>query len=183
MGQAKRRKLAGTYPEASRSAIEVGKCSECQLCCFLPPITELSKPSYTACANQCASGCGIHSDPARPDVCKIFKCMHLEESMPAALLPPHPLRCKAYVHGHIQQGVVITVDPRDPFVWKKEPKLRLIMEATLARKMRLTVVDRGYQIAVRTIQEMNRLLATDIVAQLRGEGVVPMFSGGDAFGT
>jgi uncharacterized protein len=183
VGQAKRRKLAGTYPEATRSAIEIGKCSECQLCCFLPPIMELSKPSYTACANQCAAGCSIHSDPSRPDVCKIFKCMHLEEAMSAALLPPHPLRCKAYVHGHMQKGVIITVDPRDPFVWKKEPRLRLIMEATLSLNRRLTVVDRGYQIVVRSIAEINRVLSTDVVAELRNEGSAPMFPGGDAFGT
>lgn len=103
--------------------------------------------------------------------------------MPAALLPPHPLRCKAYVQSHIEKGVFITVDPRNPFVWKKEPKLRLIMEATLSRKVRLTVVDRGYLIPVRTIEEMNRLLAIDVVADLRAEGAVPLLQGGDAFGT
>jgi hypothetical protein len=175
--------LAGTYPDLTSLAIENGKCSGCQLCCFLPPITELKKPSYSACANQCAAGCGIHSDLSRPDVCRLFKCMHVEEGMPSSLAPPHPLRCHAYVHGHIEQGVIITVDPRNPFVWKGESKLRLIMEATLSRNLRLTVVDRGYQIPVRSVSEMNRMLSTDVVAELRLEGAVPSFPGGDAFGT
>jgi hypothetical protein len=184
LGQAKRRKLAGDYPDrTARAAIETGKCSGCQLCCFLPPIRELSKPSYTACANQCAAGCAIHADPARPEVCRQFKCMHVEAGMPASLLPPHPLKCGAYVHGHIEQGVVVTVDPRDPSAWKDEPRLRLIMEAALSRNMRLTVVDRGYQIPVRSREEMARLLSADLVAEMRARGEPPAFTGGDAFGT
>ena len=183
MGQAKLRKLAGAYPAGEKTAIEAGKCSGCQLCCFLPPIRELAKPAYTSCVNQCAAGCAIHADPARPEVCREFKCMHVEQSMPAALLPPHPLKCKAYVHGHIDQGVIITVDPRDPLAWKKEPKLRLIMEAALSRNLRLTVVDRGFQVAVLGTEDLNRMLSTDVVADMRQAGAVPPFPGGDAFGT
>lgn len=182
MGQAKQRKLAGTYPSGAKMAIENGKCSGCQLCCFLPPIQELQKPSYGACAHQCAAGCEIHADPSRPDICKLFKCMHVEDNMPASLLPPHPLRCHAYVHGHIDQGVIITIDPRNPFAWKGEARLRLIMEATLSRNMPLTIVDRGYQIAVRDRTEMSRILSSDVVAELREKGFLPALPGGDAFG-
>jgi hypothetical protein len=112
--------------------------------------------------------------------------MHIEERMPADLLPPHPLKCGAYVYGFMQNGkyiVVVAVDPRRPEDWKKEAKLRRIMEATLDRGIALSVVDRGYQIGVRSSADVARIMSVDVVAEMRAKGEKPGFSGGDAFGT
>ncbi len=186
MGQAKRRKLAGDYPEQTKGRIETGKCSGCTLCCVLLPIEEMSKPAYVPCHNICAIGCSIHESTALPAVCAGFKCMHIEQNMPPDLLPPHPLKCGAYVYGFMQNGkyiVVVAVDPRRPFDWKKEAKIRAIMEATLNRGIALAVVDRGYQIAVRSPADIAHVLSADAVAEMRAKGEKPGFAGGDAFGT
>lgn len=186
MGQAKRRKLAGDYPENTKHLIETGKCSGCTLCCDLLPIEEISKPAYVPCANICGTGCAVHGGPDFPAVCAGFRCMHIEPTMPADLLPPHPLRCGAYVYGFSRNGrhsVVVAVDPRRPFDWKKEAKIRTIMEATLSRNIALSVVDRGYQIAVRSPADIARILSADAVAEMRARGEKPGFPGGDAYGT
>ena len=53
-------------------------CGECQLCCQLVEIPQLSKPLWTKCTHQCVTGCAVHNTATQPDVCKQFECAWLE---------------------------------------------------------------------------------------------------------
>lgn len=51
------------------------ECGECTLCCELPYIKELNKPTYTLCS-FCDNGCTIHDN--KPKECSDFKCAYLQ---------------------------------------------------------------------------------------------------------
>jgi hypothetical protein len=53
-------------------------CGECTLCCKLPRIDELEKPSWTWCKHcVIGKGCGIYGN--HPPVCKDFRCLWLDD--------------------------------------------------------------------------------------------------------
>lgn len=52
------------------------KCGDCQLCCKLLPVAELSKPSGSRCKHQKHhKGCGVYA--TRPLECQIWQCAWL----------------------------------------------------------------------------------------------------------
>lgn len=62
-------------------------CGECTLCCKSLAVTELSKPQGVWC-QHCAigSGCTIYTD--RPESCRVFKCLWLQnETLPVDFRP------------------------------------------------------------------------------------------------
>lgn len=51
------------------------KCSECDACCYVLEVRELSKESYCDCSHRkSGGGCSIWTDPLRPDVCGQWNC-------------------------------------------------------------------------------------------------------------
>ena len=54
-------------------------CGDCQACCTVIQVTELKKPLWTRCDNQCDTGCGIYED--RPESCAGFECLWLQGSL------------------------------------------------------------------------------------------------------
>lgn len=63
-------------------------CGECDVCCRVLEVRELGKPEYTDCAHRKkGGGCGIWTDPSRPDVCGSWNCAFLYGWIPDHLRP------------------------------------------------------------------------------------------------
>lgn len=72
-------------------------CRACGLCCKVPFIPELNKPSHVMCCNRMNDGCKIYNN--RPDGCRRFECLWLKslrttKPMPAELRPD---RCGVFL--------------------------------------------------------------------------------------
>ena len=48
-------------------------CGDCQACCTVVGVQELSKPHWTRCQHQCATGCAIYEE--RPRSCRGYSCL------------------------------------------------------------------------------------------------------------
>ncbi|HEV3340925.1 MAG TPA: hypothetical protein VG125_11230 [Pirellulales bacterium] len=48
-------------------------CGDCTACCTVKGVSELGKPSQTACRHLCPTGCAIYS--ARPKGCRDYACL------------------------------------------------------------------------------------------------------------
>lgn len=107
-------------PVLQRDCLEAG----CSLCCELPTVTVLGKPSNTRCDNLADDGkCSIYHD-GRPECCKDFQCQwRQDDSFPAHLMP-------TAVGGYFV--VEATVVPRIAFFekedgnWKKTPVIEFL---------------------------------------------------------
>src|SRR5262245_56261740 len=57
----------------------VRKCGECSLCCKLPRVDDVEKPSWTWCRHcDVGKGCSIYE--SRPNICREFKCRWLTDT-------------------------------------------------------------------------------------------------------
>lgn len=96
-------------------------CGTCTLCCKVYRIDDLGKPAGKWCAH-CAigSGCTIYDD--RPQQCRAFDCMWLQdETMPPSWKPE---TSKIVFSIWPSTGFVYgQVDPGTPSAWQKEPYL------------------------------------------------------------
>jgi hypothetical protein len=65
---------------AASSAVAPGKaCGSCMMCCKLPLIKELDKPTDRWCRHAAiGKGCGIYTD--RPPVCRSFHCQWIRDA-------------------------------------------------------------------------------------------------------
>ena len=91
-------------------------CGECTMCCKLLTIRELDKPAGEWCKSaHPGKGCGIYA--TRPQVCREFECMWLQEdSMPEELRPD-----KSHVILWVNETgeiLFVTVDPLYPDAYK-----------------------------------------------------------------
>jgi len=59
--------------------MEENKCGECNLCCRIPLIVELKKPSRELCKHYC-NGCDIYED--RPKECSTYRCAFVQMKEP-----------------------------------------------------------------------------------------------------
>jgi hypothetical protein len=48
-------------------------CGDCQACCTVVGVQELSKPHWTRCRHQCTAGCAIYEE--RPRSCRGYSCL------------------------------------------------------------------------------------------------------------
>lgn len=169
MGQAKLRRESGA---------KVTPCRNCTLCCELPKIAELDKPLYHACRFKGATGCTIHGDPSRPEVCRAFECRYVQVNRPDAapqhVRVPHPSDAGAYffeVAG--TKDFLLHVDPKRPEVWKRS-SIPAYLRPYFEKGFVVTVVDRGYRFAFSVASAWDQYLGVDMVeiARQNGRGIV-----------
>jgi len=94
-------------------------CGTCIMCCKVYRIPVLNKQEGKWCAH-CAigSGCRIYED--RPEWCRSFLCLWLQD----VTMPPEwkPEISKMVLSIHPTTGFIYAqVDPGTPFAWRKEP--------------------------------------------------------------
>lgn len=103
-------------------------CGDCTLCCKLLHVKELKKPSHTDCLYQidetaCRPGCSIYNN--RPQSCKDFECLWLQEDdMPADLRPD-----KSHVVLWVNETgeiLIASVDPKYPLAYREGEMGRLL---------------------------------------------------------
>ena len=54
------------------TAMKERSCNECQACCTVMAVEQISKPLGERCPHQCDSGCAIYD--SRPEPCQEFNC-------------------------------------------------------------------------------------------------------------
>lgn len=63
------------------------ECGECTLCCELLPIPEINKPENVLCGDcVLGKGCGIYN--SRPESCRNFNCLYIEDTEMNEILRP-----------------------------------------------------------------------------------------------
>lgn len=91
------------------------ECGNCVACCRLPAIKELAKPFDTLCKFSDGKCCTIYAE--RPDVCRRFNCMWLQDRLPEQCKPTEI----GAVFGDHGEVVTVWVEPdqewRDGMIW------------------------------------------------------------------
>jgi len=98
---------------ASKDNFGVRSCGECTLCCKIPRIEDIPKPSWSYCMHcKVGVGCGIYHK-GRPEVCVDFTCNWLiDKNIPDNLRPD---KIHMYAHGGKGDAVVkIMIDDDHP---------------------------------------------------------------------
>ncbi len=93
-------------------------CGECGLCCKLLAVEALGKPAHTWCDHFAAkTGCAIYE--RRPDACRAFRCLWLDQTALGAEWKPN----RSHIVLHLAAGenqLIATVDPEHPEAWKRK---------------------------------------------------------------
>jgi hypothetical protein len=164
MGQAKRRRDAGE---------RISWCRTCTYCCVLPEIMALQKPMYRACSHLANKGCGIFGASSRPAACIAYECAYLSARLSGSAdrnRIPHPLEAGAYFHHDPHESaIVLFVDPARPEAWKASSIPDLLRSAVDAGET-LVIFDRGRQMTVSTLLQLEALLMRDLVLVAEAEG-------------
>jgi hypothetical protein len=93
------------------------QCGGCTLCCLIPRVAILSKPSGKWCWYCNGKGCTIYDH--RPRACKDFTCLWLASDMPDEWRPD---RLHFYISGSENDEVLkVRVDPAFPDAWMYSP--------------------------------------------------------------
>ncbi|MBN8535318.1 MAG: hypothetical protein J0L51_14655 [Rhizobiales bacterium] len=169
MGQAKQKKQAGA---------RISWCRTCTYCCVLPKIVALDKPMYRRCKHIENQGCGIFGQPERPSACISYNCAYLSARLaesPDRNRIPHPLEAGAYFHRDpIEKAVVLFVDPDRPDLWKASAIPDLMRNVVRGRET-LVIFDRGHQMTVTNVEQLDAIVTRDFVAFAEGQGRQPDF--------
>ena len=110
------------------------------MCCKVFRIEALNKPEGKWC-EHCKIGSGCRIYPDRPDQCREFECLWLQD----AAMPVNwkPETSKLVFSVYPTTGFVyVQVDPGSPFAWQKEPYFSGLktMAANLLRDRRHVLV-------------------------------------------
>ena len=119
-------------------------CGTCTMCCKVYRIPILNKQEGKWCAH-CAigSGCRIYED--RPEQCRSFVCLWLQD----VTMPPEwkPEISKMVLSIYPTTGFIYAqVDPGTPFAWRKEPyfsRLKAMAEQLLKDRRHVLVFVNG----------------------------------------
>jgi hypothetical protein len=103
-------------------------CGDCNMCCKLLDVVELSKPANQWCVHcEIGKGCRIYD--MRPVPCRDFECLWLESQREMRPLPAElrPDRCKMMLtFAQNRRDVLGYCDPAAPDDWKRPSVLRLL---------------------------------------------------------
>jgi hypothetical protein len=103
-------------------------CSGCAMCCKLPSIAALDKPSGVWC-RHCQPGksdaCTAYE--ARPDACRTFHCGYLLNPNLDEAWKPSKSKMMLTFEGYANR-IVIHVDPARADAWRREPFYSTIKE-------------------------------------------------------
>ena len=106
---------------SAASKVASGKaCGTCMMCCKLPLIKELEKPSDRWCRHAViGKGCGIYDD--RPPVCREFHCQWLLDPGLGPEWKPEKAKFILYRDREKEEVLNVAVDPAFPDAWTKPP--------------------------------------------------------------
>jgi len=172
MGQAKRRRdTGGTEGQ--------GTCNGCKLCCIVTAIPEIEKAPFVPCANLCDIGCSIHGK-GQPKTCITFNCRYIMAhrlNLKDKEILPHPNDAGAYVAlPKDPQNVVMYVDPNDPAKWRGSAMPAYLKTLMLNAGVGVTIIDRGYQFKMDSIDEIDAMASVDLVELSRARGLRPTYA-------
>src|SRR5690348_13326370 len=115
-------------------------CGTCTMCCKVFDIPSLAKPEGKWC-KHCDIGKGCRIYDTRPDQCRQFVCLWLQDPT----LPPEwkPETSKLVMSIWPTTGFIyVQVDPGSPLAWRKEPyfsRLRELSERLLRERRHILV--------------------------------------------
>ena len=101
-------------------------CGSCSMCCKVFSIEVLNKPVATWCRNcNIGAGCGIYED--RPDVCRGFRCVWLDDpNMPEEFRPD---RSKMIlVVENVTGSIYAHMDRDSPNIWRRSPYIDVLKD-------------------------------------------------------
>jgi hypothetical protein len=105
-------------PSASPQAAPGKSCGTCMMCCKLPLIKELEKPSCQWCRHVViGKGCGIYAD--RPQVCRSFHCQWILDAGLGPEWKPEKAKFIIYLDREKAEVINVSVDPAYPDAWTK----------------------------------------------------------------
>jgi hypothetical protein len=107
-------------PSASVQAAPGKACGTCMMCCKLPLIPELEKPSGQWCRHAViGKGCGIYE--SRPPVCQRFLCLWMVDPRLGPEWKPDKAKFFLYPDRENEGVFNVAVDPAFPDAWTKPP--------------------------------------------------------------
>jgi hypothetical protein len=90
------------------------------MCCKLPLIEELQKPTGQWCRHAViGKGCGIYAD--RPSVCRSFHCQWIVDARLGPEWKPDKAKLILYIDREKEDIFHVAVDPAYPDAWTKPP--------------------------------------------------------------
>jgi hypothetical protein len=107
-------------PSASFQVAPGKSCGTCMMCCKLPLIEELEKPSGQWCRHAVLrKGCGIYDN--RPSVCQSFYCLWMLDPRLGPEWKPEKAKFFVYPDREKEEVFNVAVDPAFPDAWTKPP--------------------------------------------------------------
>jgi hypothetical protein len=107
-------------PSASSEVAPGKACGTCMMCCKLPLIQELDKPTDRWCRHAViGKGCGIYTD--RPPVCRSFHCQWIRDAQLGPEWKPEKAKFILYPDQEKKEVFNVAVDPAYPDAWTKPP--------------------------------------------------------------
>lgn len=140
------------------------QCGDCQLCCKLLPVRELSKGANSRCQYQRrGKGCTVYHKPEMPFSCRMWNCRWLlgdrtenlsrpDRSGYVLDVMPDFVTARDNVTGketHIPV-LQVWVDPARPGAWKNDPALIAYIER-LAREDGMATIVRNGSVKATTV--------------------------------
>jgi hypothetical protein len=109
-----------TNPSASSQAAAGKACGTCMMCCKVPLIKELEKPSGHWCRHAAVGkGCRIYDD--RPSVCRKFLCQWMLDPHLGPEWKPEKAKFILYPDREKEEVFNVAVDAAFPDAWTKPP--------------------------------------------------------------
>jgi hypothetical protein len=115
-------------------------CGTCTMCCKVYRIADLNKQEGKWCTH-CAIGSGCRIYDERPEQCRSFNCLWLQDATMAAEWKPEISKIVLSIYP-ATGFVYAQVDPGTPFAWRKEPyftQLKMMAERLLRDRRHLLV--------------------------------------------
>jgi hypothetical protein len=133
--------FAGDWARLKRNIDVSRQCGDCSLCCKVMAVPELNKPKDTWC-EKCTKTKGCSTYETRPQICRDFACMWLQEEwIPEALKPN---RCHVVFSGARDgKGIVAHVDKLYPDAYKSPAVSMFIKQLA---KQTAVYVAHGYKL-------------------------------------
>ena len=126
------------------------QCGECSQCCKTMAVMALNKPANKWCHHcQIGQGCKIYQQ--RPEECRAFTCLWLQDESVPEELRPDKTKVVMWEFSEEEKKIVANVDPERPTAYK---------EGETGRFLRW-LVEQGYSVGLR-IGDVTRLLNNEL---------------------
>lgn len=132
------------FYEAMMSLPDERACGTCSMCCKVYTIPSLNKPEGRWCPH-CAIGSGCLNYANRPEQCRSFVCLWLQDATMSADWKPEISKMVLSIYP-TTGFIYVQVDPGTPFAWRKEPyfaRLKAMAEQLLTQRRHILVFVNG----------------------------------------